>query len=43
MLTIGVDPVCGTGILSDPENGDDPEYEKEREVMEVLKHPKEWI
>ncbi|KIW77913.1 hypothetical protein Z517_07746 [Fonsecaea pedrosoi CBS 271.37] len=36
-------PVCGTGIPENPENAEDAQYEKERELMEVLKQPREWV
>lgn len=34
-------PICGTGVQEDLES-DDPEHAKEKEMMEVLKNPKEW-
>jgi hypothetical protein len=35
--------VCGTGVSSESDDGDDDRYEEERRIMEVLKHPKEWV
>ncbi|KIX06538.1 uncharacterized protein Z518_04514 [Rhinocladiella mackenziei CBS 650.93] len=34
-----MNPICGTGVA---EVKDDPDHEKELEMMEVLRHPKEW-
>ncbi|OQV02786.1 hypothetical protein CLAIMM_07926 [Cladophialophora immunda] len=36
-------PVCGTGIPENQEEAEDSQYEKEKELMEVLKHPREWV
>jgi coproporphyrinogen III oxidase len=35
-------PVCGTGVPEHPVDEADAGYEKERELMEVLRNPKEW-
>ncbi|EHY54587.1 Coproporphyrinogen-III oxidase [Exophiala dermatitidis] len=36
-------PVCGTGVPEDAADETGQDYEKEKELMEVLKHPKEWV
>lgn len=36
-------PICGTGVEEDVEGDAESDVEKEKEMMEVLKNPKEWI
>lgn len=36
-------PICGTGVEADVEGDAESDVEKEKEMMEVLKNPKEWI
>ncbi|KAK5197536.1 Coproporphyrinogen-III oxidase [Exophiala xenobiotica] len=35
-------PVCGTGVPENLEEEDEGQHGKEKELMDVLKHPKEW-
>jgi coproporphyrinogen III oxidase len=37
-----MNPVCGTGVTNDPDEENESTYEKEREIMEVLRHPRDW-
>jgi coproporphyrinogen III oxidase len=37
-----MNPVCGTGATDDPDREIESTYEKEREIMEVLRHPRDW-
>jgi len=36
-------PVCGTGVTEPAEGDTESDVEKEKEMMEVLKTPKEWV
>ena len=38
-----MNPVCGTNVPEAVEDEPDNGYEKEREMMDVLKNPKEWV
>ncbi|EXJ86619.1 coproporphyrinogen III oxidase [Capronia epimyces CBS 606.96] len=36
-------PVSGTGVQENTDEDSEQNYDKEKELMEVLKHPREWV